>query len=136
MKRQTKFRGKSFDKWIFGDLVFIDKKPFIYLDEAQRNFVGKFFPVNPDSVGQMIGLKDIKSGEDIYEGDVLKVGENLICEIFFIENNVEDYGDEIHSAFHAKILKHNKIIPIDSYFKNNCVRLGNIFDNPELNQNS
>ena len=80
---------------------------------------------------QFTGLKDLKE-KYIYEGDILKVGENLICEIVFVETNVEDYGDEIHSAFHAKIYKHNKIIPLDSYLKNNCIVIGNIYQNPEL----
>ncbi len=77
------------------------------------------------------GIKDI-TDKDIYEGDILKVGENLVCEIVYIEKNVEDYGDEIHSAFHAKVYTHNKTIPLDSYLKNNCVLIGNVYENPEL----
>jgi uncharacterized phage protein (TIGR01671 family) len=80
---------------------------------------------------QKTGINDIK-GKAIFEGDILKVGENLVCEIVYVEKNVEDYGDEIHSAFHAKVYRHNKTIPLDSYLKNNCVLIGNVYENPEL----
>ena len=85
------------------------------------------------SLMQYIGIKDIKNN-DVYEGDILEVGENLIAEIVFIGLNTKDYGDEIHSAFHAKVYRHDKIIPIDSYFHNNCKVIGNIYENKELLQ--
>ena len=78
-------------------------------------------------VEQFTGLHD-KKGKEIYEGDILNVGENLVCEIVYVDKNVEDYGDEIHSAFHAKVYIHNKTIPLDSYLKNNCEIIGNIHE--------
>ena len=84
-------------------------------------------------VEQFTGLHD-KKGKEIYEGDILNVGENLVCEIVYVDKNVEDYGDEIHCAFHAKVYIHNKTIPLDSYLKNNCEIIGNIHENPELLQ--
>ena len=83
---------------------------------------------------QFTGLHD-KNGKEIYEGDILNVGENLVCEIVYVDKNVEDYGDEIHCAFHAKVYIHNKTIPLDSYLKNNCEIIGNIHENPELLEN-
>jgi len=95
--------------------------------------ISRFFGILRDDaiVMQFTGIKDI-TDKDIYEGDILKVGENLICEIVFVEKNVEDYGDEIHSAFHAKVYRHNKTIPLDSYLKNNCVLIGNVYENSNL----
>jgi uncharacterized phage protein (TIGR01671 family) len=95
--------------------------------------ISRFFRMLRDDaiVMQFTGIKDI-TDKDIYEGDILKVGENLICEIVFVEKNVEDYGDEIHSAFHAKVYRHNKTIPLDSYLKNNCVLIGNVYENSNL----
>ena len=85
-------------------------------------------------VEQFTGLHD-KNGKEIYEGDILNVGENLVCEIVYVDKNVEDYGDEIHCAFHAKVYIHNKTIPLDSYLKNNCEIIGSIYENPELLEN-
>jgi uncharacterized phage protein (TIGR01671 family) len=95
--------------------------------------ISRFFGILRDNaiVMQFTGIKDI-TDKDIYEGDILKVGENLICEIVFVEKNVDDYGDEIHSAFHAKVYRHNKTIPLDSYLKNNCVLIGNVYENSNL----
>ena len=96
--------------------------------------------INPSYCGdddilmQFTGLYD-KNGKEIYEGDILNVGENLVCEIVYVDKNVEDYGDEIHCAFHAKVYIHNKTIPLDSYLKNNCEIIGNIYENPELLKN-
>ena len=87
-----------------------------------------------DILMQFTGLYD-KNGKEIYEGDILNVGENLVCEIVYVDKNVEDYGDEIHCAFHAKVYIHNKTIPLDSYLKNNCEIIGNIHENPELLNN-
>lgn len=70
------------------------------------------------------GLKD-RRGLKIIEGDNLFVGEHLYCEVIWIGKNVEDYGDEIHAAFHLKIVRggeEGKIIPFDSYALNHCTK--------------
>ena len=78
-------------------------------------------------VEQFTGLHD-KNGKEIYEGDILTVGENLTCEIIYIGNNSDDYGDEINCAFHAKVFIHNKLIPLDGYLKKYCEVIGNIHE--------
>ena len=78
-------------------------------------------------VEQFTGLHD-KNGKEIYEGDILTVGENLTCEIIYIGNNSDDYGDEINCAFHAKVFIHNKLIPLDGYLKKYCEVIGNIYE--------
>ena len=80
---------------------------------------------------QFTGLTD-KNGVKIFEGDILKVGEHLTCEIIYISENVDDYGDEINCAFHAKIYKQDKTIPLDGYLKKNCRIIGNIYENKTL----
>ena len=85
-------------------------------------------------VEQFTGLHD-KNGKEIYEGDILTVGENLTCEIIYIGNNSDDYGDEINCAFHAKVFIHNKLIPLDGYLKKYCEVIGNTYENQELLKN-
>lgn len=80
---------------------------------------------------QYTGIKDRK-GKEIYEGDILKVGENLVCEIVYISDNIKDYGDEINSAFHAKLFYHDKLIPLDNYLKEESEVIGNIYETPDL----
>lgn len=69
-----------------------------------------------------LGIKD-KRGLDLIENDIVLVGQNLRCKIVWIGKNIEDQGDEIHCAYHLKVLSgENKgmFIPIDSYALNNC----------------
>ena len=92
-----------------------------------------FFELQPERfpLMQFTGLTD-KNGVKIFEGDILKVGEHLTCEIIYISENVDDYGDEINCAFHAKIYKQDKTIPLDGYLKKNCRIIGNIYENKNL----
>jgi hypothetical protein len=149
MKREILFRGYSeaLNKWVEGDLAYMFNNPrnACIMPEcffATRNFgeedengnpiiedtmaLGGYFPVHPDSVGQFTGLCDME-GIKIFEGDVLKVGENLTCEVVYIGTNSDDYGDEINASFHAKIHQHDKVIPLDGYLKKYCKITGNTF---------
>lgn len=135
MKREILFRGKRTDngQWVEGDLINSFESVHIancYF-KPSNDETPELTDVHPETIGQFTGLLD-KNGKKIFEGDILNVGENLIGNIVFIDNNCEDYGDEIHSAFHYSINNHNKIVPLDSYFKNNCKIIGNIHDNPEI----
>ena len=128
--RMIKFRGRcAFSGvWRYG-FYYVSKGNHIIRNENDRESI-----VLEKTIGRFTGLHD-KNGKEIYEGDILNVGENLVCEIVYVDKNVEDYGDEIHCAFHAKVYIHNKTIPLDSYLKNNCEIIGSIYENPELLEN-
>jgi uncharacterized phage protein (TIGR01671 family) len=116
MNREIKFRAYADNRmWTWG--------------EIRSEFNTWLYSEKP--IMQYIGIKD-RNGKEVYEGDILKVGENLMAEIVYIDENCDDYGDEINSAFHAKIKGHDKIIPLDGYLKKNCEVIGNVFENPEL----
>ena len=127
MKREILFRGYSeaLNKWVEGFYVSDPATtliPYAIYEVSSR----KFHKVHPDSVGQFTGLCDME-GNRVFEGDILKVGENLTCEVVYIGTNSDDYGDEINASFHAKIHQHDKVIPLDGYLKKYCKITGNTF---------
>jgi uncharacterized phage protein (TIGR01671 family) len=129
MKREILFRGYSeaLNKWVEGFYVLDPKgRHRIYLQPFPEATSNTYYFVHPDSVGQFTGLLDC-NGVKIFEGDILKVGENLTCEVVYIGTNSDDYGDEINTSFHAKIHQHDKVIPLDGYLKKYCKITGNTF---------
>jgi uncharacterized phage protein (TIGR01671 family) len=130
--REIKFRAINTNtkKFVIGNFHYgWDLKPCIQHSISDTKFINTIIDIN--TLGQFTGLHD-KNGKEIYEGDILKVGEFLVCEIIYIGKNVDDYGDELNCAFHAKVCKNDKIIPLDAYLKLNCFLIGNIHENSNL----
>lgn len=120
MNRTIKFRGKSVlnDEWIYGDLVHRINIPKT-ISPVQINGIG----VKEDTVGQFTGLYD-KNGKEVYEGDILFIGnngdKNIYNEVSIKDGCFGYIGEWSH-----------KIMPF-CYYNVTEEIAGNIYDNPEL----
>lgn len=120
MNRIIKFRGKSVlnDEWIYGDLVHRINIPKT-ISPVQINGIG----VKEDTVGQLTGLYD-KNGKEVYEGDILFIGnngdKNIYNEVSIKDGCFGYIGEWSH-----------KIMPF-CYYNVTEEIAGNIYDNPEL----
>jgi hypothetical protein len=114
MNREVKFRGKTAKgEWLYG--YYLEKElcdgagrcAYIKFDGSQEVRVLK------ETVGQFTGLYDM-NGKEIYEGDILKMGNQKAC---------VRYGGCRFFAWYADWL---------SDYNGLCEIIGNIHDNREL----
>lgn len=143
MQRKVKFRGKSLadlydyykgeyvfkkGEWVYGNLIVSGKKRYIVGEviDAEEEYITLewWVEVDPETVGQCIGLKDIENGE-IYELDVLhSYGTyNLLVQIrdghpvLVWKDNGSTYRDPLTK---------------EDIEQNGLRIVGNAMDNPEL----
>ena len=123
--REIKFRGKNGSPWVYGNGYFIN-------GEGEHIIVsGRFYEVEPNTVGQFTGLYD-KNGKEIYDGDICRM-ETGRCSHFVymsVEWNME-------SAAFGFRLKGETYIGCSEAFRRWIAEgrvevIGNIHDNPEL----
>ena len=73
MNREHEFRGFDGKEWRYGDLEYNRKddvaRIHTYNDDGSYN---KQYLVDPDTVGQFVGMKD-KHGNKVFEGDIVEV---------------------------------------------------------------
>lgn len=92
--REIKFKGKRLDngEWTYGDLLHLVDGVYISNDNGNN-----MAQVDPDTVGQYTGLKDM-NGKEIYEGDVIPIGPDYSVVIW-----VEDLGGFYLKVDYAKL---------------------------------
>jgi len=120
MNREIKFRGlKEYSKteWVIG--AYLENIRYINPYVIYNLTGGGFVTVNPDTVGQYIGLKDI-TGTDIYEGDILRTVRG-------------DWGVVVAKdhCFELTVSKDQSSLYTKDFFEE-CKIIGNIHQNPEL----
>ncbi len=130
--REILFRGKRLDndEWIEG---------FYYINSALRPIMavlpdeigrGRWYEVDPATVGQYTGLKDCK-GKPVFEGDIVRLSE-YVKRTFDVSDGVVNWS---RGAFFVgdcdRIIKSLSVVASAEWVLRGEV-IGNIHDNPEL----
>ena len=118
--REIKFRGFNTKniQWLYGSHILNRGKHFVAPDEFADGKTWEDYEVDPDTVGQFIGVYD-KHGREIYDGDILRYPlNNKTYQVVFKDGIY--FGEGRHGW------------GVAAYFFPSCVILDNIHDNPEM----
>ncbi len=125
--RETLFRGrqKGGKEWFEGDLSYLvhDKKEcYIFPPDGYNS--PDCYEVDPDTVGQYVGIPD-KKGNKIFDGDIIR---------FRLERKWFICSVQWSNAVCAFVAKINDDDPNDFFFLDGYMLevIGNIYDNPEI----
>lgn len=128
--REIKFRGKRTDNggWVYGSLIWVQNASG-QLGHSNKDYQIKPHKVFADghfviksTIGQYTGLKD-KNGKEIYEGDFLKVGDDMVY-VFWKKPLATFALSKTDWAFDHYFL--------EAVRPEECEVIGNRHENPEL----
>jgi len=138
--REIKFRGKSEKDftplfnikkgdWVYGGILWIDYTKIYIVRYLSRFEDPLLIKVDPETVGQFIGLKD-KDNTEIYEGDVVVDVETEAKNRWGIVSADPDMWTEDIFIYGNKNAFCYKGF-LELVVRERIVVVGNIFDNPE-----
>lgn len=122
--REIKFRGfnRKNGVWLYGFYLQNRGAHFVCPDEFAEGKSWDDYEIDPKTRGEYTGLKD-QSGQEIYEGDVLKWDEDD-------ESSVVVYDPQ--NALFGMQYKDGRIYGLYDCQQKELEVIGNIHDNPEL----
>lgn len=122
--REILFRGKAVKddeykkgSWIYGSLFINSVDDEVYIFDCGTN--DKVL-VNPETVGQCIGLEDYGGKYKVYEGDIVQDTNDAVLGVV--------YWDEDEASF---MIEFDDCL-IQATYINYYQTVGNKYDNPEL----
>lgn len=132
--RKIKFRGKRhYDgEWVYGYPLIADSEKYksvniVTLHEAYPDTLAKVTTsVEFNTLGQFTGLAN-RSGKEIYEGDILKMGNCDFRGVVQWHKNGYFYINE----YYPKVID-DDYSPLGNMLRYDMDVIGNVFDNPEL----
>lgn len=138
--REIKCRGynEEYDKWIIGSYV----DGYIVNEVVESNeeyiVIGKWAPVDVESVGQCTGVKD-KNGVEIYEGDVCRLSNDTYYSNHYF-NTLDDWKMVTRAVWEDQSFKfqdvtdrHASLFFFEADQDSMEIKIiGNIYENKEL----
>lgn len=126
--REILFRGKFGNEWKYGYLTI--EPQGLAIKEPYVCGASHIWCIDPETVGQYTGLND-KNGTKIFEGDILKL----------ISDNEISYYDVVYPEADCRwIIRQNGLYQyqdvLDKFVERYMTVAGNIYDNPELLEES
>lgn len=139
------FRGKNKNgEWVYGSLIRIydkvnsekvyaiisEESEYAIIDQPYVKFCTERIKINPETIGQYIGVKDITRKNKIFRGDIVA---NNRGDIHVIEHRIHSDVSRGHGDCSSTTTIGYSLSDYGNFDNNfsECRVVGNIWDNPE-----